>query len=37
MTKKKAMETEQLDLPLINPGGREKIYQDLGAGLSAAE
>ena len=29
MTKKKAMETEQLDLPLINPGGREKVYQDL--------
>ncbi len=31
MTKKKAMETEQFDLPLINPDGREKIYQDPGA------
>jgi hypothetical protein len=31
MTKKKAMETEQLDQPRINPGGREKIYQDLDA------
>lgn len=31
MTKKKAMKTEQLDLPLINPGWREKIYQYLDA------
>ena len=31
MTKKKVMETEQIDLPLINPGGREKIYQELNA------
>jgi radical SAM superfamily enzyme YgiQ (UPF0313 family) len=31
------MGTEQLDLLLINPGGREKIYQDLGDDLSAVE
>ncbi len=31
MMKKKAMDTEQLDLRLINPGGREKIYQELNA------
>ena len=30
MTKKKAMKTKQLDLLPINPGGREKIYQDPG-------
>ncbi|MDJ0943507.1 MAG: radical SAM protein [Kiloniellales bacterium] len=28
---------EPLDLILINPGGREKIYQDLGADLTAVE
>lgn len=28
MTKKKAMKTEQIDLPPINPGRREKIYQE---------
>ncbi|NQV85098.1 MAG: cobalamin B12-binding domain-containing protein, partial [Rhodospirillales bacterium] len=28
---------EQLDLLLINPGGREEIYQELGAELSAVE
>ena len=26
-----------LDLMLINPGGREKIYQDLGGDLTAIE
>lgn len=29
--------TARLDLILINPGGREKIYQDLGADLTAVE
>ncbi|MBP7669746.1 MAG: cobalamin-dependent protein [Ferrovibrio sp.] len=29
--------TEQLDLLLINPGGREKIYQKLGDSLTAVE
>ena len=28
---------EPLDLLLVNPGGREKIYQELGADLSAVE
>ncbi|MEE8352719.1 MAG: radical SAM protein [Rhodospirillales bacterium] len=28
---------ERLDLLLVNPGGREKIYQELGADLSAVE
>ncbi|MDA1023590.1 MAG: B12-binding domain-containing radical SAM protein, partial [Proteobacteria bacterium] len=28
---------ERLDLLLINPGGREKIYQELGTDLSAVE
>ena len=27
----------QVDLLLINPGGRELIYQDLGAELTAIE
>ncbi len=30
MTKKKAMKTKQIDLLPINPGGREKFYQNLG-------
>ena len=30
MTKKKVMKMEQLDLRLINPRGRGKVYQDLG-------
>lgn len=29
--------TNQLDLLLINPGGREKIYQQLAGGLTAIE
>lgn len=29
--------SEQLDLLLINPGGRDKIYQNLGSSLTAIE
>lgn len=29
--------TDRLDLLLVNPGGREKIYQDLGTQLTAVE
>jgi len=28
---------EPLDLLLVNPGGRENIYQELGTNLSAVE
>ena len=31
------MASKQLDLLLINPGGREKIYQELGKELTAVE
>jgi anaerobic magnesium-protoporphyrin IX monomethyl ester cyclase len=31
------MTTRDVDLLLINPGGRERIYQDLGADLTAVE
>lgn len=31
------MSTEELDLLLVNPGGRDKIYQDLGQELTAIE
>jgi len=37
MAKNKAMTTERLDLLLVNPGGRGKIYQELGDELSAVE
>lgn len=35
--KKKGVPVDRLDILLINPGGRELIYQDLGADLSAVE
>lgn len=31
------MQTNKIDLLLINPGGREKIYQGLGSSLTAVE
>ena len=37
MTEQKAMADTRLDLLLINPGGRYKIYQKLGANLTAVE
>ena len=37
MAKNKALTTERLDLLLVNPGGREKVYQELGDDLSAVE
>jgi anaerobic magnesium-protoporphyrin IX monomethyl ester cyclase len=32
-----AVSADQLDLVLINPGGRDKVYQGLGADLTAVE
>ncbi|MEE9318458.1 MAG: radical SAM protein [Rhodospirillales bacterium] len=37
MTIEKAQTNERLDLLLVNPGGREKIYQELSEDLSAVE
>jgi len=31
------MDNDRIDLVLVNPGGRERIYQELGAELSAVE
>ncbi|MBC8338821.1 MAG: cobalamin B12-binding domain-containing protein [Alphaproteobacteria bacterium] len=37
MTENQSADSGLLDLLLINPGGREKIYQELGSDLSAVE
>ena len=36
-TMTETMNESQLDLLLINPGGRDKIYQKLGVNLTAVE